>query len=267
TATSDILRVISRSPTDVQPVFDAIVRSAVRLCDGTFSNVTRFDGQLLHQVAVHNFTPAALEVTERRYPVPPTRELGLGRAILDRAVCHIADVESDPEYDHALARVVGYRSLLTVPMFREGSPIGAIAVARANPGPFSSKQIELLQTFADQAVIAIENVRLFKELDVRNRELTEALEQQTATSEILRVIASSPTNLQRGMEPIVEHAARLCEAMDSSIYRLEGGLLHLAVRHGTLRGQYATDDTLGGPGSVNGRILRDRRTIHVEDIL
>src|SRR5262249_44692962 len=108
TATAEILRVISRSQTDVQPVFDAIVHSAVRLCEGTLGNLTRFDGELLHQVAVHDFTPEALEFTHHRYPTPLTRELGAGRAILDRAVCHIADVESDPEYDPSIARVIGY---------------------------------------------------------------------------------------------------------------------------------------------------------------
>src|SRR5262249_14402792 len=135
TATSEILRVISRSQTDVQPVFDAIVQSAARLCDGTYCNVTRFDGELLHQMAVHDFTPEALAATRQRYPLPPTRRLGAGRAILDQAICHIPDVERDPEYDTALARVIGYRSVLAVPMFREGNPIRSIAVRPAPGGP------------------------------------------------------------------------------------------------------------------------------------
>jgi GAF domain-containing protein len=145
TATSEILRVISRSQTDVQPVFDAIVRSAARLCDGVFGGLYRFDGELIHLVAAHNLSPDALEAARQIFPAPLTRELSAGRAILDRAVIHIPDVESDQEYKRSLTRVVGARSLLTVPMFREGHPVGTINVARAGPGPFSPKQIELLR--------------------------------------------------------------------------------------------------------------------------
>jgi GAF domain-containing protein len=227
TATSDILRVISQSQTDVQPVFDAIVRSAVRLCDGLFSALYRFDGALLHHVAQHNYTPEALEEVHRVFPARPTRALAVGRAILERAVIHIPDIELDPEWQHpALSRAIGFRSGLFVPMVRERLPIGVIVVTRAEAGPFSDNEIELLKTFADQAVIAIENVRLFKELEARNADLTETLDQQTATSEILRVISRSPTDLVPVAQAIADSASRLCECHFSRVFRFDGELIH-----------------------------------------
>jgi len=239
TATAEILRVISGSPTDVQPVFDTIVRSAVRLCDGLFSSLYQFDGERIHQVAQHNYTPEALEELHRVFPARPSRALFTGRAILARAVVHIPDREVDPEHQHqSLARAIGWRSGLFVPMLREGVPIGVIEVARSEPGPFSDNEIELLKTFADQAVIAIENVRLFTELQERNRavtqahaQVTEALEQQTATSEILRVISSSPTNIHPVFSAIVESAVRLCGARFGAVFRFDGERVHLAAHH------------------------------------
>jgi GAF domain-containing protein len=270
TATAEILRVISRSPTDVQPVFDAIVRSAARLCDAAFSGLYRFDGELVHFAAEHNHPLEALEVARKIFPAPLTRQLTVGRAILDRAVAHIPDVENDPEYDRRWARIVGVRSGLTVPMFREGLPVGTINVGRAEPGPFSPKQIELLQTFADQAVIAIENVRLFQELEARNRELTEALEQQTATAEILRVISGSQTDVQPVFDAIVRSAARLCDGVFSGLFRLDGDLVHMMAEHNyTPEGLEVARQIFPAPltrqlGAV--RAIRDRSVIHVPDI-
>jgi signal transduction histidine kinase len=207
TATSAILRVISGSPTDVQPVFDAITRSAVSLCNGMFSAVFQFDGRLLHWVADHNITPEAREAARRTYPVPLHRQLSAPRAILERAVVHIPDVGLDPEYDPALAQVIGARSMLAVPMLRDETPIGAIWVARSH-GAFSQKQITLLQTFAAQAVIAIENVRLFKELEARTDALTRSVKELRALGEVSRAI-SSTLDLATVLYMIVSRAIQL----------------------------------------------------------
>jgi GAF domain-containing protein/anti-sigma regulatory factor (Ser/Thr protein kinase) len=272
TATAEILRVISQSQTDVQPVFDTIVRSAVRLCDGLFSSVFQFDGELIYNVAQHNYTPEALEEVHRIYPTRPTPALGSGRAILERAVVHIPDVEFDSEFRHrALSRAIGWRSGLFVPMLRDGAPIGAIAVTRAAPGPFSNNEIELLKTFANQAVIAIENVRLFTELQARNRDLTEALEQQTATSEILRVISSSPTDIHPVFDTIVPNAVNLCGARMGAVYRFDGDMLHLIAHHNyppaVLEVLQQMHPRPPQPDQASGRAILTRAVAQIEDML
>src|SRR5262249_50571229 len=221
TATTEVLRVISQSPTDVQPVFDAIAERSLRLCGGLFSSVYRFDGELIHMVADHNYPPVALERSRQLFPTRPGRHLFTARAILERSVVLVADVLSDPEWEaHDVARAAGFRSVLAVPMLRGDDPIGAIVVWHTDVGPFSEKHITLLKTFADQAVIAIENVRLFKELQQKNgaltvahAQVTESLVQQTATSEILRVISQSPTDVQPVFDTIVESVVRLCDGV------------------------------------------------------
>jgi len=272
TATSEILRVISSSPTDVQPVFDTIVRSTVKLCDGLFSALYRFDGELIHHVAQHNYTPEALEAVHRVFPARPTRALGTGRAILERAVVHIPDVEGDPEYlNQALTRAIGFRSGLFVPMRREGAPIGVIVVARADPGPFSDSEIALLQTFADQAVIAIENVRLFTELQEKNRDLTEALDQQTATSEILRVIGSSPTDVQPVFDTIARSGVSVCAALGCAVFVVDGDMLRVAATHGVRPERVARFNAeypkpLAAADDDAARTILERSVFHLADI-
>ena len=233
TATADILRVISSSPTDVQPVFDAIADSALRLLRGWGALVVRFDGHLLHAAAIRGGFPGSDDALRRRFPAPVRRGEFAGEVILDRAVKQIADVETDevPAGLRANARVRGWRANLGVPMMHDGQPIGVLTVTRAEPGAFSSQEVELLKTFADQAVIAIENVRLFKALQTRNSELTEALEQQTATSEILRVISRSQTDVEPVFNTIAERVVRLCDGLFSGVFRFEGNLIHFVAHH------------------------------------
>jgi GAF domain-containing protein/CheY-like chemotaxis protein/HPt (histidine-containing phosphotransfer) domain-containing protein len=270
TATSEILRVISSSPTDIQPVFETIARSAVRLCDGLSGGVVTFDGQMMHTVTPYNYSPEALAAVHRLYPTPPHRGQLLGRAILDATVAHVADVLQDPEYVPDIAPAAGWRGAVAVPMLREHQPIGAILVTRAQPGTFSERQIELLKMFADQAVIAIENVRLFKELEVRNRDLTRSLEQQTATSEILRVISSSPTDVQPVFDTIVRNARVLCEADTAGVLSYDGELLRIEALDNANPGQA---DALrrayplpANRGHATGRAVLTGRASHIPDI-
>ncbi len=229
TATSEILRVISSARTDVQPVFDAIVRSAVRLCGTDFGFAGRFDGELLYPLAHHGFPPEARKLVESMFPMRPSPETMLGRAALNKTVNNVPDVLADPLYSQDFAMAGNWRSVLAVPMLRHGELIGVMSVGRMVPGEFPAQQVALLQTFADQAVIAIENVRLFTELQARNRDLTEALEQQTATSEILRVISQSRTDVQPVFDTIARAAQELCGATSANVFTLDGTLIRLAA--------------------------------------
>ncbi len=260
TATSDVLRVISSSPTDVQPVLDAIVQSATRLCEATFGTAHRYEDRRVTLDAHHGMTADQFERGKARFPIPATRETAAGRAISDRQVIHIADVRADPDYVIVgQQNELNYRTVLAVPLLKDGTPIGALAMWRRDTKPFTDNQINLLKTFADQAVIAIENVRLFQELK-------ESLEQQTATSEILGVIASSPTDIQPVLDTIAENAARVCGANDVSVFmQVSGDLLRKLAGHGTALGSSVGAETPINRDSNVGRSFVDRETVHIRD--
>ena len=220
TATAEILGVISQSQTEVQPVFDAIVRSASRLCDGEAALVARFDGALIHLAAQYNLRPGTEDVLPRLFPRPPGREMAVGRAIMTGTIVHIHDAHMDPDYDPEVARPQGLRSVLVVPMLREGKPIGCFGVSRARPGAFSDTHIELMKTFADQAVIAIENVRLFTELQARTVELTRSVGQLTALGEVSRAL-SSTLDLETVLNTIAARASELAGTNACTVYEYD----------------------------------------------
>src|SRR5262245_63760778 len=204
-ATAEILRVIRASPADAQPVFQTIVRNAVSLCGGLFANIFSFDGELLHYVASHNVDPSYADMIRANYLMRPDSSQVSGRVVLAKSVVWLEDALADSDYDQRYPRAMGWRRLLGVPMLHGGNPIGAISVGWSEPGPALKVQEELLKTFADQAVIAIENTRLLNEL-------RESLEQQTATSEVLQVISSSLGELQPVFDAMLANATRICDA-------------------------------------------------------
>jgi GAF domain-containing protein len=265
TATAEILRVISSSPTDVQPVFDAIAERARVLCGARVGVTTRFDGELMHMVGYHGTSPEAEAAMRASFPMKPGRGSINGRAILAKAPAQIADIRVDPDYSLKAAADQGnWRSSVAVPMILNGEVIGGVAVSRAEPGLFSDKLVALLQTFADQAVIAIENARLFNETK-------EALEQQTATAEVLQVISQSPTDVQPVFDAILDRALKLCGAHLGTLVRFDGELLHMMAYHGVSqdaeRATRAAYPMQLGCGSMSARAILGGAPIQSADVL
>src|SRR5262249_43720341 len=273
TATAEILRSISGSPTDIRPVLEAVVHAAARFCDAPDVAIVRVDGDVLRGAAA--IGPFGEEMIRRAGSVeavefPISRESVTGRAVVERRSVHVHDLAMEREDEYPvgleLQRRDGHRTLLATPLLREGVPVGAIIMFRTEANPFSDKQVRLSQTFADQAVIAIENVRLFTELQARNRDLTEALEQQTATSEILQVISRSPTDVRPVFDAIAANAARLCGATDAIIRRVDGNELTLVAHYGALPGIGQDVRMSLSRGSIMGRAVMDSQAIHVHDL-
>src|SRR5262245_33894899 len=272
TATSEVLSIIRRSPADAQPVFDAIVQSAARLCDAIFSVVYLYDNDRLRVAATKNFTAEATsQIHERQELKRPDRSTVGGRTVLERAIVHVPDVFEDPEYSREFALAGGWRAVLGVPLVRDGQSVGAITVGKREPTPFSDQQIQLLKTFADQAVIAIENVRLFEAEQARTRELSESLEQHTATAEVLKVVISS----SRGVEPVFEamlaNAARICEARFAILYLRDGDAFRAVAATRDAPPAYVEarkrDPQLRPPpDSPLGRVAATKQLVHIEDL-
>jgi GAF domain-containing protein len=267
TATSEILRVIASSPTDIQPVLDVIVNNAARVCVAPNSAVFLMQDDDLRIAAAYGTDPGS----PVGFRAPINRNSISGRSIIDRRTIHVPDLTlALDEFSGSRGVKFGYRTLLATPLLREGEPIGAIAVRRMEVQAFTEQQIKLLESFASQAVIAIENVRLFKELQERNSQLTEALEQQTATSEILSVIASSPTDLQPVFQTILDNAVCLCDAQNGAVFRFDGEVFRGVVWSNfspALQDYTRKAAIRPGRESALRRVGLEKRTVHIPDML
>jgi GAF domain-containing protein/DNA-binding response OmpR family regulator len=269
TATADVLKVISRSTFDLQTVLNALVESAARLCDADMASINREKGAAFQQVANYGHSPE-LQAYMDSHPIPAGRGSVVGRTVMQGGTIQIPDVLADPDFKMTgSATVGGIRTMLGVPLLREGMPIGVIVLQRKTVRPFTEKQIELVSTFADQAVIAIENARLLSELRQRTDDLTESLEQQTATSEVLQVISSSPGDLKPVFATMLEKAVRICDAKFGNVYRWDGKGLNLVASLNTPTAFAEAQKRTAfrpGPNSPVRRMIATKTTVHVTDI-
>jgi GAF domain-containing protein len=266
TATSEVLKVISRSTFDLPTVLNTLADSAGRLCQAENVQIFLRDGEVYRLVANNGFSPEWQEYV-RQHPITAGRDRLVARTALLVAPVHTPDVLADSEYTyHEGQRLAGYRAALGVPLVREGSCTGVMALTRQALLPFTAKQIELATTFADQAVIAIENVRLFEAEQQRTRELTESLEQQTAATEVLSVISSSPGELGPVFQAMLENAVRICDAKFGNIYRWDGEFLHLLAAHNTPPA--LAEARKGSPlrPSLIRRTLETKTATHIVDV-
>ena len=271
TATADVLKVISRSAFDLQTVLESLISTAVRLCDARYGEIFRRHGDVYRFAATHAGAEPAYIEHELKAEIRPGRDTLIGRVALERRAIEIADAWSDPEYvEKDEARVGNLRAMLGVPLMRAGEPIGAFALARSMPQPFTERQVELVTTFADQAVIAIENVRLFDEVQAKTRDLSEALQQQTATAEVLKVISRSTFDLNAVLTILVQSARDLCNAPQCMLFLRENGLYCCAMQVGWPPEveQYFRDNPIPpGPYSGVGRVAITGQVAHFPDVL
>ncbi|MEH2588653.1 GAF domain-containing protein [Bradyrhizobium sp. AZCC 1721] len=265
TAVGDVLKTISRSTFDLQPVLDTLVNSAAQLCDADMAFIMRRVGDEYRAGAAVGYTEAYIDFLTN-HPLAVDHGTVTGRAVLERRPVQIEDVVADPEYTlHETTTLAGQRTTLGVPLLRENEPIGVIVLARRRVEPFTQKQIDLVATFADQAVIAIENVRLFNEVRQRTSDLSEALTYQTGSANILRVIASSPTDVGPVLDAIVESACELCDANDAIVYLKEDDHLGYKAHHGPIPVIFGEKRAINRD-YVAGRSVVDKMPIHVSDV-